>query len=126
MPVSIAHTRLALTGTCPTCSDSFESCRCGARPGLAVQAGSAKEVAKDMERDDNNRGYEREPEARLHQLVQHLVADGDRRARTVGRPARRTREQMAPGHQPRELLTMTGTAHDTGGRPVRGGEAAVA
>ncbi|MFJ3505013.1 hypothetical protein [Streptomyces sp. NPDC090135] len=126
MPVSIAHTRLALTGACPTCSGSFETCRCGARSGLAVRAGSAKEVAKDMERDDNDRGYEREPEARFHALVQHLVADGDRRARAVGCPARRTREQMMPGHQRPELLSMTGPAHGTGGRPVRGGEAAVA
>ncbi|MGA5498713.1 hypothetical protein ACPCSP_30635 [Streptomyces cinereoruber] len=108
MTISIAHTRFALTGTCPTCSGSFETCRCGARPGLAVRAGIAKEVAKDMERDDNDRGYEREPEARFHALLKDLVADGDRRARSVGRQARRTREQMAPGHQPRELLSMVG------------------
>ncbi|WP_435191310.1 hypothetical protein [Streptomyces sp. bgisy126] len=126
MPVSIAHTHLAATGTCPTCSGTFETCRCGVRPGLAVRAGSAKEIAKDMERDDNGRGYEREPEARFHALLKDLVADGDRRARAVGRPARRTREQMMPGHQRPELLMMTGLTHGAGGRPVRGGEAAVA
>ncbi|MFJ4343138.1 hypothetical protein [Streptomyces sp. NPDC088915] len=114
MPVSIAQTRLDLTGTCPTCSGSFETCRCGARPSLAVRAGIAKEIAKDMECDGNQRGYEREPEARFHELVQHLVADGDRRARSVGRQARRTREQMAPGHQPRELLSMVGAGSARG------------
>ncbi|MFE0778782.1 hypothetical protein [Streptomyces sp. NPDC058861] len=83
-------------------------------------------VGEDIHEEDEAKGYEHEPEARLHALVQHLVADGDRRARTVGRPARRTREQMMPGHQRPELLTMTGPTHSTGGRPARGGKAAVA
>ncbi|MFE0779162.1 hypothetical protein [Streptomyces sp. NPDC058861] len=114
MPVSIAHTHLAATGTCPTCSGTFETCRCGARPGLAVRAGSAKEIAKEMERDDNGRGYEREPEARFHKLVKDLVADGDRRARRAARPARRTLDQMVPGHQRRELLVMVGAGSARG------------
>ncbi|MFJ2060296.1 hypothetical protein ACIOMM_30765 [Streptomyces sp. NPDC087908] len=95
-------------GLRPIGKRTFESWRCGALPGLAVQAGNAKEIAKDMERDDNQRGYEREPEARFHALVQHLVADGDRHAQSIGRQARRTREQMAPHHQPREVLALAG------------------
>ncbi|WP_411078324.1 hypothetical protein [Streptomyces sp. cmx-10-25] len=114
MPVSIAHTRLALMDTCPDCSGMFETCRCGARPGLAVRASTAKEIAKDMKRDDNGRGYEREPEARFHALLKDLVADGDRRARKTGRPARRTLEQMVPGHQRRELLAMVGAGSARG------------
>ncbi|MFF1714554.1 hypothetical protein [Streptomyces sp. NPDC058268] len=31
----------------------------------------------------------------LHQLVRHLVADGDERAAKAGRRARRTRSEMA-------------------------------
>ncbi|MEV7675889.1 hypothetical protein [Streptomyces sp. NPDC088752] len=112
MPVSIAHTHLAATGTCPTCSGSFETCRCGARPGLAVRVSIAKEIARDMERDDNGRGYEREPEARFHALLKDLVADGDRRAHKTGRPARRTLDQMVPGNERREFLTL----------PMRGAE----
>ncbi|MGW9452404.1 hypothetical protein [Streptomyces sp. NPDC055632] len=114
MTISIAHTRPALTGTCPTCSGTFETCRCGARPGLAVRAETAKEVAKEMERDDNGRGYECEPDARFHQLLRHLVADGDCRALSAGRPARRTLEQMVPGHQRRELMSMVGAGSARG------------
>ncbi|MFJ3817778.1 hypothetical protein [Streptomyces sp. NPDC090056] len=127
--LSIPHTLPRITGNCPTCSGTFETCRCGEKPAIRTLRTSESVrawVGEDIHEEDEAKGYEREPEARLHALVQHLVADGDRRARAVGRPARRTREQMAPGHQLRELLTMTGTAHGTGGRPARGGEVAVA
>ncbi|MFC9734300.1 hypothetical protein ACFWGM_37535 [Streptomyces roseolus] len=50
----------------------------------------------DMEREDNRRGYEAEPEAlaSFHRLVKDLRLDGDRRAVLVGRRARRTRAEM--------------------------------
>ncbi|MER5966838.1 hypothetical protein [Streptomyces sp. NPDC002057] len=63
-------------------------------------------IVDDIEREDDTKGYE--PEARFHQLVKHLVADGDHRARKAGHPARRTLGQMHPGHQRPEFLTMTG------------------
>ncbi|MFD9047816.1 hypothetical protein [Streptomyces zaomyceticus] len=113
--LSIAHTTPRATNNCPLCSGTFENCRCGARPtgsrtGLSVRAG----VVDDIEREDDAKGFE--PEARLHRLVRHLVADGDRRAGQSGLRARRTLGQMLPGHQRRESLTMT--------RPVKAAEEA--
>ncbi|WP_052499848.1 hypothetical protein [Streptomyces vietnamensis] len=107
MPISIARTILS-PGT--------------ARTGLSVRAG----VVDDIEREDDAKGYE--PEARLHELVQRLVADGDRRAQQAGLRARRTLGQMDPGHQRRELLTLTGSTRGTGecraiGRRAQNGEA---
>ncbi|MFJ9703416.1 hypothetical protein [Streptomyces fradiae] len=51
-------------------------------------------IVDDKERDDNRRGYGRDETDALHQLVRHLVADGDRRARLAGRRARRTLAEM--------------------------------
>ncbi|MER7832199.1 hypothetical protein [Streptomyces sp. NPDC095602] len=51
-------------------------------------------IVDDTERDDDRRGYERDETDALHQLVRHLVADGDRRARLAGRRARRTLAEM--------------------------------
>ncbi|MET9954512.1 hypothetical protein ABZ135_23620 [Streptomyces sp. NPDC006339] len=82
-PSSIPHTSLRLTGNCPRCTGTFETCRCGDR--LTAVVG---------------------PEARLHELVKHLVADGDRRARQADRLTRRTLGQMVPGHEHRELLSL--------------------
>lgn len=42
-------------------------------------------IVDDKERDETDA---------LHQLVRHLVADGDRRARLAGRRARRTLAEM--------------------------------
>ncbi|MEV8311872.1 hypothetical protein AB0P36_32240 [Streptomyces flavidovirens] len=42
--------------------------------------------------------------ARLHRLVRHLVADGDRRA--AGHRARRTLDEMTPGDTRPPLLTL--------------------
>ncbi|GHH55535.1 hypothetical protein [Streptomyces candidus] len=49
---------------------------------------------KDMEDDDNQRGPERDETDSFHQLVRHLVADGDSRAAKASRLARRTLAQM--------------------------------
>ncbi|MFE3770839.1 hypothetical protein [Streptomyces sp. NPDC059122] len=51
-------------------------------------------IIDDIEREDNQKGYESENLATFHQLVRHLTADGDRRAARDGRQARRTRAQM--------------------------------
>ncbi|WP_299541782.1 hypothetical protein [uncultured Streptomyces sp.] len=73
-------------------------------PALAPRAGGYG----DMERDDNGRGYERdETDTGFRQLVHHLVADGDDRARTGGRRARRTLAEMAPGYQRQPVLLLT-------------------
>ncbi|MFF2308540.1 hypothetical protein ACFVVP_39325 [Streptomyces sp. NPDC058128] len=73
------------------------------RTRLSVRSG----VVDDIEREDDAKGYE--PEARFHELVKHLVADGDRRALQSGLRARRTLGQMIPGHQRRELPALAGT-----------------
>ncbi|RCH65484.1 hypothetical protein DT019_27190 [Streptomyces sp. SDr-06] len=50
---------------------------------------------EDEEQRDNGRGFERdETDTAFHQLVRHLVVDGDRRAATAGRRARRTLVEM--------------------------------
>ncbi|MFB7453498.1 hypothetical protein [Streptomyces sp. NPDC056194] len=90
MPISIAHT-IPSPGT--------------ARTGLSIRA----RAVDDIER-----------EAQFHELVQHLVADGDRRAQQAGLRARRTVEQMDPGHHRRELLTLTGSTRGTGDRRAIG------
>ncbi|WP_228978449.1 hypothetical protein [Streptomyces sp. DH12] len=71
-------------------------------------------ILDDIERDDNARGLEPDDDAAFHRLVQHLVADGDRRARLAGRRARRTLAEQAPDHGRRLLLTV--------GRPVSAAE----
>ncbi|WP_327169934.1 hypothetical protein [Streptomyces subrutilus] len=48
----------------------------------------------DMEDADNQKGPERDETDQFHQLVRHLVADGDTRAAKAGRRARRTLAQM--------------------------------
>ncbi|MFJ8982579.1 hypothetical protein [Streptomyces sp. NPDC102282] len=65
-------------------------------------------LAKDMERDDNGRGFERdETDTAFRQLVDHLVVDGDDRARSAGRHARRTLAEMAPGYERQPVLLLT-------------------
>jgi hypothetical protein len=48
----------------------------------------------DMEDEDNRRGPEPDETDAFHQLVRHLVADGDVRAAKAGRRARRTLSEM--------------------------------
>ncbi|GAA2264576.1 hypothetical protein GCM10010232_65880 [Streptomyces amakusaensis] len=64
-------------------------------------------LAEEMESDDNARGpepHDDAPHQVLHRLVRHLVADGDRRAATLGRRARRTLDDMLPGTTTRPML----------------------
>ncbi|MEV7715401.1 MULTISPECIES: hypothetical protein [unclassified Streptomyces] len=60
-----------------------------------------------MEDDDNARGYERDETDQYHRLVRQLVADGDYRARSAGRHARRTLAEMAPGYVRQPVLVLT-------------------
>ncbi|MER6241513.1 hypothetical protein ABT185_36735 [Streptomyces clavifer] len=95
-----------LTGNCPTCQGTFESCTCTGIEGgtLAPRAG----WLKDEERRDNHRGYERdETDTSFRRLVGGLVADGDARARAAGRRARRTLAEMAPGYKRQPVLLLT-------------------
>lgn len=67
-------------------------------------------LADDMEREDNRRGFERdETDSAFRQLVHHLVVDGDDRARSAGRQARRTLAEMAPGYERQPVLLLTRT-----------------
>ncbi|MFH9698426.1 hypothetical protein [Streptomyces globisporus] len=59
------------------------------------------------EDEDNQRGYERDETDQLHQVVRRLTDYGDRRARAVGRRARRTYAEMAPGQTRQPVLQMT-------------------
>lgn len=43
----------------------------------------------------------------FHQLVVHLVGDGDRRAASAGRRVRRTLTEMAPGYTRQPVLWLT-------------------
>ncbi|MEU3901604.1 hypothetical protein [Streptomyces sp. NPDC045251] len=51
-------------------------------------------IIDDIEDADNERGFEPDDLAAFHQLVRHLIADGDRRAASAGRKARRTLAEM--------------------------------
>ncbi|MCL7382191.1 hypothetical protein [Streptomyces sp. 35G-GA-8] len=107
--------------------------------GRTARAATVEEIQREEDtsgRDGN--GYEDEPEAALgtpllanpdrpplpqrepgktltpdddfHQLVRHLVADGDQRAVRLGGRARRTLDQMSPGTTVQPLLVLTGSA----------------
>ncbi|MFJ8855668.1 hypothetical protein [Streptomyces sp. NPDC102437] len=56
---------------------------------------------------DDSRGYERDETDAFHQLVRQLVSDGDHRARSAGRRARRTLAEMAPGYERQPVLLLT-------------------
>ncbi|WP_328541090.1 hypothetical protein [Streptomyces sp. NBC_00344] len=43
----------------------------------------------------------------FHQLVRQLTDDGDNRARSAGRQARRTLAEMAPGFERQPVLLLT-------------------
>ncbi|MEV7856504.1 hypothetical protein ACIPJO_34375 [Streptomyces sp. NPDC086993] len=63
-------------------------------------------LADEMTEDDNQRGPMPD-ETEFHQLVRQLVADGDHRARSAGRHARRTLAEMAPGYVRQPVLVLT-------------------
>lgn len=88
LKVSMTQLRPEPTGTCGACGGTFEFCRCTG--GITIRAG----IVDEIEREDNQRGYEPDDLTAFHQLVRHLTADGDRRAASAGRKARRTLAEM--------------------------------
>ncbi|WP_331734473.1 MULTISPECIES: hypothetical protein [unclassified Streptomyces] len=76
---------------------------------LAPRAGEAEEIGREDDRSGHNgSGYERdETDTSFHQIVRHLVTDGDDRAQTAGRCARRTLAEMAPGYERQPVLLLT-------------------
>ncbi|MFB7211067.1 hypothetical protein [Streptomyces sp. NPDC056255] len=74
-----------------------------------LQASDIDEIHREDESSGHNgSGYERdETDTSFYQLVRHLVDDGDDRARTAGRRARRTLAEMAPGYERQPVLLLT-------------------
>ncbi|MFF3264952.1 hypothetical protein ACFYWO_38045 [Streptomyces sp. NPDC002932] len=70
---------------------------------LAPQAGGID----DIRREDDAKGFERDETDQFHQLVRQLAAEGDLRASSAGRRARRTFKEMAPGQTRQPVLRMT-------------------
>ncbi|MFE7046671.1 hypothetical protein ACFU9X_47195 [Streptomyces atratus] len=75
---------------------------------LQAQASDIDEIHREDESSGHNgSGYERdETDTGFYQLVRHLVGDGDDRARTAGRRARRTLAEMAPGYVRQPVLVL--------------------
>ncbi|TXR91742.1 hypothetical protein EAO73_35750 [Streptomyces sp. col6] len=93
----------ALTGTCPNCGGTFETCTCtGVVPAPLPRAG----WLEDWEEQDNQRGPERDETDQFHRLIGDLVLDGDTRARAAGRRARRTLDEMQPGYDRQPILQL--------------------
>ncbi|MFF9691029.1 hypothetical protein [Streptomyces sp. NPDC014623] len=63
-------------------------------------------LADDMTEGDNRRGFERDETDTFHRLVQQLVDDGDDRAASAGRRARRTLQEMIPGYKRQPVLNL--------------------
>ncbi|MFE7574674.1 hypothetical protein ACFU5Z_08050 [Streptomyces sp. NPDC057521] len=94
----------ALTPTCPNCGGTFETCTyTGLAPTPLPRAG----WLEDWEEQDNQRGPERDETDQFHRLIGDLVLDGDTRARTAGRRARRTLDEMQPGYERQPVLQLT-------------------
>ncbi|WP_204164346.1 hypothetical protein [Streptomyces sp. CS090A] len=81
----------------------------GATPLSSPRAGIADDIRREDDRGGHDgRGYERdETDRAFRDLVEQLVADGDDRAATAGRRARRTLAEMAPGQTRQPVLRMT-------------------
>ncbi|MEU2462349.1 hypothetical protein ABZ604_32810 [Streptomyces sp. NPDC012473] len=75
------------------------------RGGLSAVPWAGK--IDDIRREDDQRGYERDETDQFHQFVDRLVADGDTRARSAGRQARRTLAEMVPGCKRQPVLLLT-------------------
>lgn len=107
---SITRPIPALMSSCPICEGNFETCRCtGIAPLSSPRAGVADDIRREDDRGGHDgRGYERdETDRAFRDLVEQLVADGDDRAATAGRRARRTLAEMAPGQTRQPVLRMT-------------------
>ncbi|MEU9321451.1 hypothetical protein [Streptomyces sp. NPDC048295] len=75
---------------------------------LQAQASDIDEIHREDESSGHNgSGYERDETDAFHQLVRQLVTDGDDRARSAGRHARRTLAEMAPVYTRQPVLLLT-------------------
>ncbi|WP_406297229.1 MULTISPECIES: hypothetical protein [unclassified Streptomyces] len=75
---------------------------------ISPRAGTIDDIRREDDcGGDDGRGYERDETDRFHQLVDHLVADGDDHARAAGRRARRTLTEMVPGYTRQPVLHLT-------------------
>ncbi|WP_434600206.1 hypothetical protein [Streptomyces sp. A5-4] len=73
-----------------------------------LRAGTIDDIRrKDDAGGHDGRGYERDETDQFHQLVQQLVVDGDDRAATADRRARRTLAEMAPSYERQPVLLLT-------------------
>ncbi|MFF0199060.1 hypothetical protein ACFYT5_39790 [Streptomyces anulatus] len=63
-------------------------------------------LADEMTEDDNGRGPEPDETERFHRIVEQLVDDGDGRAASAGRRARRTLQEMIPGYERQPVLIL--------------------
>ncbi|WP_413751712.1 hypothetical protein NRF20_00025 (plasmid) [Streptomyces sp. R-74717] len=64
------------------------------------------DTSKDDRSGHNGSVYERDETEQYHRLVRQLVNDGDHRARSAGRRARRTLAEMAPGYVRQPVLVL--------------------
>ncbi|MFB6876348.1 hypothetical protein [Streptomyces sp. NPDC056323] len=97
-------TRATLT---PTSAVNTGTYRCSGVP-LAPCAGEIDEIGREDDGSGHNgSGYERdETDTSFHRIVRHLVTDGDGRARSAGRRARRTLAEMAPEYVRQPVLVL--------------------
>ncbi|MFH9656190.1 hypothetical protein ACH4MT_35615 [Streptomyces anulatus] len=101
----------ALTGTCPDCQGTFETCRCTGVATPAPRAGTIGDIGREDDRGGHDgRGYERDETDQFNRLVEQLVDDGDDRAAVAGRRARRTLQEMAPGYVRQPVLSFLSPA----------------
>ena len=74
---------------------------------MAPRAGDIDDIGREDDNAGDGRGYERDETDRFHQVIRHLVATGDSRAKAAGRTARRTLSDMAPGYTQQPVLRLT-------------------
>ncbi len=112
----------ALTGTCPDCKGSCETCRCTGVATLAPRAGTIGDTIRreDDQSGDDGRGYERDETERFYRIVKQLVVDGDDRAAVAGRRARRTLKDMTGQSLPPVLQMLTRTVTFAPSAPAAG------
>ncbi|MFJ8870791.1 hypothetical protein ACIRD6_34225 [Streptomyces sp. NPDC102473] len=95
------------------------------RAGLPAvpRAGKIEDIGREDDRGGHDgRGYERdETDTSFRQLVDHLTIDGDTRAHTASRCARRTLAEMKPGYERQPVLLLTRPLVFTSSAPQAGG-----
>ncbi|MGW1412129.1 hypothetical protein [Streptomyces sp. NPDC002403] len=93
------------TGNCPRCHGDFESCQCTGVAQTSTTTSLRAGWYEEQEERDNELGPMPD-ETEFHQLVQHLVDQGDDRAQKTGRHARRTLAEMAPEYVRQPVLVL--------------------